>query len=746
MSDNDKAKILLAISKIVEIQHNAKEVHFEIESSVRSFQQELNIPRRMPEFYQMSMEFEQKDNENIKLLEQLRPLIKINLIALNPDYISNYIAYTSILENMLFNARLIHGYIEIIKKDYIKLKIYFVGNDDLQIIASENISAFLNGPRFMSLQTGISDTYKSLLIIIREEVEKRNKAGVEFDFIAELRKETMYNKYIKAFVKLNSFSINELSQFQTITFNALKDAYVFQRNKIIKDIYCSIEQTKDPDAHALFGEVLSEFEKDKNLLESIIPSQINLEPRFNNFTQYFPLYPFNTVATSQQTLVEVLNELEINIDLDTSLPLLTQLNEIQKESGLAIIVLNKYPSDNNHEFIAVYHNVYDPATRDLNKEKSEKIKKIKSLDYQLSTISGFLYKNSASLRSDRAILQQEVDALTNLLDKGLSTKKANLRKNVGAVDFPVPITLEPSSDSKINDVVLFNPLNSPNGYVVLFMAGDNNFEILKDENSNGIFRLFVDIPETTGLYKLLRERYSLNQLSFIEPSRYLNATLNEFERMNDSLQTINSGYESFLAVYKNKRKKQAAITHVENINDYIKDNLNKTDDIKINDSEILKMMIYERLFVRYMNALRDSPLYDVLIDTSQEYKNKAEKYIEITGNEFSYEKTIQEMENAFLSAIKNASIDFVLKFDKMFLKDLSSKDTKYLIQIKQMQDINKQFNIELFMNKFYSFLRINMQRLNDFIVSQQLQNDTLVKLHKINQNQCNKMNELLQKL
>ncbi len=750
MSVNDKAKILLAITKIVEIQHNAKEVHFEIEASVRSFQEELKIPRRMPEFYQMSMEFEQKDNENLKLLDQIRPLINKNLSALHEDYIPNYIAYTSTLENMLFNAKLMQGYIDVIKKDYHNLQVYFTGDDELQIIAQENINAFLNGPRFQSLQNGISDTYKALLTVIREEVQKRNQAGVEFDFIAELQKETMYNKYIRDFTNIYTKyhkQKEKLSHFQIITYNAMRDAYVFQRNKIIKDIYCSVGQSVDPDTIARFGEILREFENDKDLLKPLVTAEILLNPRFDNFYQYFVLYPFNTIATESLSMSQVIEDLGLSVEINENALLLTQLQELQSSTDLAFIVLNKYPH-NNIDKIAVYHDVYDPETRELNKEIAEKISKIKNIEYQLTTVSGFLYKNIAELRSDKNILQNEVDALIAKRDKGLSTKRANLRKNVGAIELPVPITLEPAPATQA-DVVIFNPVslvNDPKGYVVLFMSGDNTFEILKDSKGNGIFTFFIDIPESVGLYRVLRERYSLDQLSFIQPSRYLNRSLDEFKKLDDTLQNINLGYESFLTVYKQQNSNIEPIERVENINEHVKDSLNKTNDINVISSDgLLKMVVFERLFVRYMNALQDTSLNDVLKNVSEKYANTARKYVEITGNEFPYEQTIQEMNDAYLSALKNASVAYVLRFDEMFLQDLGS-DTEYLIQVQKMRDANRSFNIEIHLNKFYSRLRIQLKRLSDFIISQQLQNDALVKMRKLNQNQADQLNQKLEGL
>ena len=747
MSVNDKAKILLAITKIVEIQHNAKEVHFEIEASVRSFQEELKIPRRMPEFYQMSMEFEQKDNENMKLLDQLRPLINKNLSALHEDYIPNYIAYTSILENMLFNARLIQGYINVIKKDYYSLQAYFSGNDELQIVTQENINAFLNGPRFLSLQSGISDTYKALLIVIREEVQKRNKADVEFDFIAEMQKETMYNKYIRDFTNIYTKyhkQKEKLSHFQIITYNAMRDAYIFQRNKIIKDIYCSVGQNSDPETHARFGEILRQFENDKGLLKPLVQSETLLCPRFNNIYQYFVLYPFNTIATERLSMREVIKNLNLNIEIDTNTPLLTQLQELQSATGLAFIVLNKYPTDVSA--IAVYHDIYDPETRKLNKEIAEKISKIKKLEYQLTTVSGFLVKNIAELRSDKDILQNNVDTLIAKRDKGLSNKRADLRKNVGAVELPVPITLEPAPKTQ-TDVIVFNPVSftdDPKGYVVLFMTGDDTFEILKDSEGNGIFTFFVDIPESVGLYRALRERYPLNQLTFIQPSRYLNRSLDEFKKLDDTLQNINLGYESFLTVYKRYAGDVESIQRVEDINEHVKDSLNKTNDINVVSSDgLLKMMVFERLFVRYMNALQDTPLNDVLKDISEKYANTARKYVEVTGNEFPYEQAIQEMNDAFLSALKNASVAYVLRFDEMFLQNLGSN---YLIQVQKMREVNRSFNIEIYLNKFYSRLHVQLKRLSDFIVSQQLQNNALVKMRRLNPKQADELNRTLEDL
>ena len=743
--DNDKAKILLAITKIVEIQHNAKELHLEIESSVRSFQDELKIPRRMPEFYQMSMEFDQKDKENIELLEQLRTQINQKINITHIDYIPNYIAYTSLLETMLFNSKLIHEYISVIKKDYFKLKAYFHSNDDdLQIVAHENINAFLYGPRFLSLQSAISDTYKALLVIIRQEVENRNKAGVEFDFIKEMQNETTYNKYIRIFPKMYSKQKEKLSNFQLITYNVTRDAYVFQRNKIIKDIYCSIGQNIDQETHARFGRILKEFENDKNLLKPILAAENDLEPQFDNFYQYFVLYPFNTQSTKTLSLENVINDLGLNEDIDFNLSLQSQLQELQQNTGLAFIVLNKYP---NSSIASIYHDIYDPETRELNKIIAEKISKIKEISYQLTTVSGFLYKNIAELRSDKRILQEEVDDLIAKRDNGLSTKRANLKKNIGAVELPVPITLE-NITNNYSDTIIFNPSsNDPNGYVVLFMTDDNSFEILKDTKGNGIFTFFVDIPGSVGLYKLLRERYPLNKLSFIQPSRYLNNSLDEFKRMDDTLQNINIGYESFLTVYGQFKQKVKPIERIKEINNHVTANLKNTDDINVAGSEeMLKMSIFERLLVRYMNALRETPLKELLDSIVQKYTKNAEMYTEITGNEFPYNNTLNELNNSFLSALKNASIAYVLKFDEMFLQNLKNTDTNYLISISKMVEINKTFNIEIFLNKFYSKLQIQLKRFSDFIVSQQLQNNALVKLRKLNQKQADELNKKLDNL
>lgn len=698
----NKSKIFLAITKIVELQHNMKAVHQEIEQSCTTSTKHL--PKKTPTFDKISRLFAEKDKRNIILLEKLKPLLEKNPNANTNEYIKNYLQYMEVLEEILLNARMILGYIDFIKRRYTTLRFYFTGTDILETVTLTNLNAFLSGWRFQGLPSLVGDTYKALLIVVRGEVLKRNNANIELDFITILKEpESSYNMYIRAFIELHkkhflkkSASKRPLSEIQTITYNALRDAYVFQKNKIIKDIYCSENSSIKPE----LDRILKEFEANEFLLKSVVPAQNELQPRFQNFPQYFVLYPFGCINPQKRTITQIIEHLGLShLGVSSNLPLLSQLRQIQLGAKLKFIILNKYPVS-APDLIVVYHDIYDPRTRELNEQISHKISRVKELDYQLNTVSGFLYKNINKLKQERNETQAAIDTLIQQRDKGLADKKAELSKNVGAVNLTLPATVEKPVPPRDEDIIFgsddrllhFDPtgfLKDPNGYVVLFSDGTKLFEILENSQGGGIFKFFVDIPGSVGLYKLLRERYSLDKLSFIQPSRYLNYLVNEFRTLDDRKNDINSGYIALLDVYKKMVQNPVPqVQRVRNINRKVKEALNREPlVIHTRDNESLKMAIFEKLFVLYMTALKSVKELSDLVD--------------------------RQSDDAYLGAIKDAGVAFVLRFDELYLQNLSPDATQYTIQPDDVLEVNNSLNLDRYLNKVYVSIRVSQQKKVD---------------------------------